>query len=120
MNATLEEDSEIANLIPGMIVNVRINSLKINEKLFFYEKRKIDIPATGESDYEHLILLKRPERRTFAHTLDARNLKFDGSCIVEKSPFKKTDFGRTYYFEEYTADARVLELTRIAFRQVKR
>ncbi len=115
MGEALEEDLEIRALKPGTVLNVQIDSLRINERLFYFERRKINPPATGESEHEHLILLQQPKRRTFAYTLDARNLKVKEDCIVQKHSFEETDFGRTHYIEEYTSDREALELANRAF-----
>ena len=115
MNKSLKEDAEIRNLRPGAVLNVKLPSLKVNERFYYLERRKIEVPAIGVSEHEHLVLLEKPKGRTFAYTLDARNLRIEGDSVFEKSPFEITDFGRTHYTEDYTAEKEVIKNANRAF-----
>ena len=105
------EEQSIRGLVMNRLHHIKIVSLELNENMYLFDRSKMNIPATGESEYEHLWFLTNPSysRRVFAYSLDARNLVLTEGAIVEKIPFRKEDFGHTHYIHAFNNDKKLIK-----------
>ncbi len=114
----LQEDETVRRLALNRVYPVEITSLNLSEKMYLFERRKINIPAVGESEYEHLLFLTRPtseKDRTFYYSIDARRVSLNRGKVVEKVPFEDLEFGKTFSMQDVTARRKLISEARKSF-----